>query len=511
MAKLINKIVSGFIKMRYQEIDYARSHAQQVQEKWFDYLVRKAEQTEFGKRYNFEKIQTIDQFKASVPISNYEEMEPYILRMMEDEQNLIWPSTVKWFAKSSGTTSSKSKFIPVSKESLEDCHYDGGKDMLALYCHEHPNTHIFSGKGLVLGGSTEVNDNGDNSYFGDLSAVIIRNLPFWVEYQRSPSREVALMSNWEEKLEKMAQECAYQDITSMTGVPSWTLVLLKRVLEIREADKILDVWPNLELFMHGGVSFEPYRQQYEEIIGGDIVYMESYNASEGFFAIQDRFDYSGQASMTLMCDYGVFFEFMPLSELGKEKPTTLSLEEVEPEVSYALVISTNAGLWRYMIGDTIKFTELNPYRIQITGRTKHYINAFGEELMIENVQKALEKACGTTGAFVTDFTGGPVFMSGTDTGGHEWLMEFDKEPDDWKRFVDLFDEGLKEVNSDYEAKRFNDYVLAYPKVTKLENGTFYNWLKNKNKLGGQNKVPRLSNNRTYLDEILDFIGQPVDS
>ncbi|MDR9399454.1 GH3 auxin-responsive promoter family protein [Salibacter sp.] len=492
------------MKKRYHQIELFMKYPHEVQAEWFNELIDSGSETEWGKKHDYASLRSLADFKKAVPVSDYDDLKPYIERIMKGEQNVLWPTEIKWFAKSSGTTSDKSKFIPISKESLEDCHYKGGKDMISIYYNHKPDSRIFSGRALVLGGSSTVNQLNKDSYYGDLSAVIIRNLPFWAEFQRTPSMDVALMDEWEEKLEKMAQITAKQDITSISGVPSWTLVLLRRVLEITGKDYISDVWPNLEMFAHGGVSFDPYRKQYRNIFNSDkITYLETYNASEGFFGIQDQFDEDN--SMLLMLDYGIFYEFMPMEELGKDHPETLSLHEVETGVNYALIISTNGGLWRYQIGDTIEFTSLDPYRIRVTGRTKHFINAFGEELIVDNAEKALSIACEKTKAIVKDYTAAPVYMEGNSKGSHEWAIEFSQEPESFEFFKDTFDNALKSQNSDYEAKRYKSFVLSEPIIHKLPTGTFYNWMKKRGKLGGQNKVPRLSNNRKYIDEILEFI------
>ncbi|KAB1063444.1 GH3 auxin-responsive promoter family protein [Salibacter halophilus] len=492
------------MKKRYHQIELFMKYPHEVQAEWFNELIDSGSETEWGKKHDYASLRSLADFKKAVPVSDYDGLKPYIERIMKGEQNVLWPTEIKWFAKSSGTTSDKSKFIPISKESLEDCHYKGGKDMISIYYNHKPDSRIFSGRALVLGGSSTVNQLNKDSYYGDLSAVIIRNLPFWAEFQRTPSMEVALMEEWEEKLEKMAQITAKQDITSISGVPSWTLVLLRRVLEITGKDYISEVWPNLEMFAHGGVSFDPYRKQYRNILNSEkVTYLETYNASEGFFGIQDQFD--GDNSMLLMLDYGIFYEFMPMEELGKDHPETLSLHEVETGVNYALIITTNGGLWRYQIGDTIEFTSLEPYRIRVTGRTKHFINAFGEELIVDNAEKALAIACEKTKAIVKDYTAAPVYMEGDSKGSHEWAIEFSQEPENFEFFKDTFDNALKSQNSDYEAKRYKSFVLSEPIIHKLPAGTFYDWMKKRGKLGGQNKVPRLSNNRKYIDEILEFI------
>jgi hypothetical protein len=500
---IINSIISWFIKKRIYQIDLFRKYPIEIQNEWFDKLINSAKNTEWGLKYNYRSIKTIKQFKERVPVQDYENLKHYVERIKKGEQNLLWPSEIKWFAKSSGTTNDKSKFIPISSESLEECHYKGGTDMLSIYINNFPDSKIFSGKSLMMGGSQRINELNEEQSYGDLSAIIMYNMPVWAQFFRSPDLSVALMENWELKLEKMAEITSKENITNIAGVPSWTLVLAKKILEKTGKKNLLEVWPNLELFMHGGVSFTPYREQFKQLIpSNNMHYLETYNASEGFFGIEDI---PGSGDLLLMLDYGIFYEFMPLSELGKEFPKTLQLDEVELNTPYALVISTNGGLWRYIIGDTIKFTHLYPFRIRITGRTKHFINAFGEELMIENADKAIAEACKQTNASINDYTAAPIYMT-EGSGGHEWLIEFEKEPDSLEKFKNILDSELKRINSDYETKRFNNYILKEPLIISVPKNTFKNWLKHKGKLGGQNKVPRLSNNRDYIDEIKKFIN-----
>ncbi len=440
-------------------------------------------------------------FKERVPVGNYETHKPYIERLMQGEQNILWPTEVKWFAKSSGTTSAKSKFIPVTYESLDECHFQGGKDALLFYCNNFPETKIFDGKGLIIGGSHQLNRfSGTESYYGDLSAVMMQNMPFWAHYFRTPDLSIAIMDNWDEKIEKMASATIDEDVTNISGVPTWTLVLIQKLFELSGKTDLREIWPNLELYIHGGVSFTPYRNRFKSLIKSSAVqYLETYNASEGFLGIQNSLQ---DESMMLMLDYGMYFEFMPMSEYGKEYPKTLTLEETATGENYALIISSNAGLWRYIIGDTIKFTDKNPYRFKITGRTKHFINAFGEELVIENADYAISHACMHHNAHIADYTAAPVYFNQSNIGGHEWLIEFEKEPHSLDAFTDLLDQTLKKVNSDYEAKRYKDMAMARPLVRVVPKGTFKQWLKASGKLGGQHKVPRLSNTRQYLEDIL---------
>ena len=487
------------------QIELFMKYPDEVQEEWFFSLINDASNTEWGKKYNYRSIENIHQFKERIPVQSYDSLKPYIEKMLAGEQNILWPSEIKWFAKSSGTTNDRSKFIPVSEESLEECHFKGGKDMLAIYCNNRPDAKMFTGKSLVLGGSHQINQLSPDSFYGDLSAVIIKNLPFWAEMLRTPDMSIALMDNYEEKIEKMARATIEVNVTNIAGVPTWTIVLAKRILEITGKQNLIEVWPNLELYVHGAVNFEPYREQFKKLIpNADMYYLETYNASEGFFGIQDQSDSS---DLLLMLDYGIYYEFIPMEEVDKEFPNTLSLNEVEVDKNYAIVISTNAGLWRYMIGDTVKFTSLNPYRLKITGRTKHFINAFGEEVIIDNAEKALNKACADTNSQIRDYTACPIYFKGDEAGAHEWIIEFEKKPKEFERFIDILDNTLREVNSDYDAKRFKDMALKRPKVHQAPDGTFYQWLKKKGKLGGQHKVPRLANERKYVDEILEILNK----
>lgn len=498
---ILNSIASWLMKKRMHQIELFMKYPHDVQEEWLQKLISTAKDTEIGKRFGFQTIKNYKDFKTQVPIQDYESLKPMIERTRRGEQNLLWPSEIKWFAKSSGTTD-KSKFIPVTKEFLDGCHYNGGRDMITFHCVNNDDTKLFTGKNLALGGSFKIDNFGQyDSYHGDVSAIIIQNLPMWAEYFRAPDVDIALMENWEEKLEKMAHSMANENVTSLAGVPSWMLVLIKRILELKKVDNLKDIWPNLEVYFHGGVSFTPYRHLFDQLFNNNkVAFMQLYSASEGFFGIQDERE---SDEMLLMLDYGIYYEFIQTSDSQNENPTVYHLSEVKKDKDYAMLITTNAGLWRYQIGDTIKFTNLNPYRFIITGRTKQYINVFGEELMIHNVERALNVACEKTKAHITDFTVAPVFMS-EDTGAHEWLIEFEQQPNNLDYFKSVLDESLKQLNSDYEAKRFNNYVLQLPLIQVLPKGTFYNWLKANNRLGGQFKVPRLNNNRTMVDDIIKF-------
>ena len=501
---LINSVLSWLMKKRIHQIELFLKYPYDVQTEWLKKLLNAAKDTEWGRKYDYKSISSPVEFRQRVPVGDYENIKPYITRLRRGEQNLLWYSDIKWFAKSSGTTSDKSKFIPVSAEALEECHFKGGKDLLSIYCNNNPDTVFFDGKGLALGGSHQISDFNNESYYGDLSAIIIQNLPWWVEFMRTPNLAIALMDEWESKIEKMAEVTMEENVTNISGVPSWILLLLKRILEKTGKSSILDVWPNLELFTHGGVSFIPYREQFRKLIPSDKMnYIETYNASEGFFGIQDS---NNSDDMLLMLDYGIYYEFIPSEDFENDNPKTFSLDEVELHKNYALVISTNAGLWRYKIGDTITFTSLNPHRIQITGRTKNFINAFGEELIVDNADKALSIACEKSGALIKEYTVAPIYFSDQESAAHEWLIEFEVVPSSIEYFTDVIDNALKSLNSDYEAKRYQNMILRLPVIRAVPNGTFYNWMKLKGKLGGQHKVPRLFNDRRYVDEILKMIG-----
>lgn len=502
---LLNSIISWVNVKRLHQIDLFKKYPFDVQKEVFDSLISQAAKTTWGIQYGYNSIYSIEDFQRQVPISTYDDMKPYINRLMEGEQNLLWPSEIKWFAKSSGTTSDKSKFIPVSNEAMEDCHFRGGKDVIAFYTQERPDSGVLKGKTLTLGGSAEVNEYSNASFYGDLSAVLIENLPFWAQFIRTPAAEIALIPDFEEKIEKIIKHTVGDNVTSIAGVPSWNLVLLRAVLDFTGKRNILEVWPNLELFTHGGISFTPYREQYKELIPSDQMnYLETYNASEGFFGIQDEL---GRDDMLLMLDLGVFYEFIPMDHLHDDHPATITIEEVKLGVNYAIVISTNGGLWRYMIGDTVVFTSLYPHRIKISGRTKYYINAFGEEVIEDNAENALMKACQETGASIREYTAGPQYMSINTKGAHEWIIEFDTAPDNLEKFIRVLDLTLQDINSDYEAKRYKNLTLMEPAVLSVESGTFYKWMQKRGKLGGQNKIPRLANNRKYLDELKDILSQ----
>jgi hypothetical protein len=438
---IISSVLSWIMKQRLHQIELFMKFPNEVQQDLLKKLIISARYTEFGRRFDFSSISSSKEFRNRIPLQDYESLKPYIIRLKAGEQQLLWPSDVRWFAKSSGTTNDKSKFIPVTNEALEECHYKGGKDLLCLYFHNNPETQLFNGKLLTLGGSHQLNSNSNDSFYGDLSAILIQNLPFWIQLFRTPERSIALMDEWEEKIERIAQTTMNENVTNIAGVPSWTLVLLKRILELSGKKDLTEVWPNLELFVHGAVNFSPYREQFRQLIpSAQMNYLETYNASEGFFGIQDQ---TNSEEMLLMLDYGIYYEFLPMSEWDKDFPETLTLDQVKIGENYAIIITTNAGLWRYKIGDTVTFTSLNPFRIRITGRTMHFINAFGEELIIDNAEKALAIACKSSGATIKDYTAAPVYFDAEHGGAHEWLIEFVTPPIDINDFSVYLDNALE--------------------------------------------------------------------
>ncbi len=497
---ILSPAIKNFLKLRTSVIDNFMLNPIDTQKRVFNDLIGSAQFTEYGKKYDFEHINSIAEFQEKVPLNNYDSLKHYIQRILEGEQNILWPSEISWFAKSSGTTSDKSKFIPVSKEALDDNHYKSGKDAVALYLAKYPESKITSGKCLVIGGSHQLNQLNEDTFYGDLSAVMMQNMPWTGQFLRTPDLSIALMDEWEEKIEMIAQSTIHENVTFITGVPTWTIVLFKRILEITGAQNMLEVWPNLELYLHGGVSFKPYREQFKKYIPSEEMrYIDSYNASEGFFASQDAQDEDG---MLLFLNHGIFYEFISMDEFGKENAKAHSLKSVKLNTNYALVISTNTGLWRYVIGDTIQFTSLAPFRIKITGRTTFYLNAFGEEVIVDNADYAIATACKNTGAIVNDYSAAPIYMTDKNNGAHEWVIEFEELPCPLATFVQEMDDALKSINSDYEAKRQKDIALRMPIVHVMPKGGFSQWLKNKNKLGGQHKVPRLSNERKLIEELI---------
>ena len=501
---IISSIISWALKKRIHQIELFQKYPLEVQQEVFQKLIHTAKSTEWGQKYDYKSIKSYQDYRERVPTQTYEALFPMLDRVIKGEQNILWPSKIERFSKSSGTTNARSKFIPVSQESLEECHFKAGKDMLSIYFNNYDAGDLFGGKMIPIGGTLATNPKNPDTIVGDVSAIITNNMPFWVQWTRAISLKTALMDEWEEKIENIIKESINEDVTTLGGVPTWTLVLLKKMLEKTGKDSILDIWPNLEVFIHGAVSFDPYRAQFKELIGSrEINYLETYNASEGFFGIQEH---PGSSELLLMLDYGIFYEFIPAEEWSKEHPKTITLEEVKLGKNYAMIISTNAGLWRYNIGDTIKFTSLNPFRIKITGRTKHFINAFGEELVIENAETGITEAAEKTNSIVTNFTAAPIYFEGKESGGHEWVIEFERAPTDIEKFTYFLDKKMRELNSDYDAKRYKDMALKTPKIHIAPVGTFYNWMQKRGKLGGQNKVPRLSNDREYLEDILEFIN-----
>ena len=498
----ITSIIRPLFVPRRKALDKYQTQAEQLQMQVLMRLVGKARETEWGRQHGFSTVKTYEDFASSSGINTYEDLKHFIDRRRQGEKDVLWPGMVRWYAKSSGTTNDKSKFIPVSKDALKDTHYAGGRDAVTWYFRNNPNSRVFDGKALILGGSHAPNYNTKNSLVGDLSAILIENINPLVNLVRVPKKSTALLSDFEVKRERIAREAIGQNVSNLSGVPSWMLSVMTCVLDISGKDNLLEVWPNLEMFFHGGVAFAPYREQYKRLIPSDNMhYMETYNASEGFFGVQSD---PADAAMNLMVDYGVFYEFIPMDELESPNPTVLPLWGVETGKNYAMVISTSSGLWRYMIGDTVRFTSVNPYKFVITGRTKFFINAFGEELIVDNASRGLAEACRQTGAELLEYTAAPVFMDGDGKCRHQWLIEFSRMPDDVERFADILDKTLQEVNSDYEAKRYKDITLQRLELTVARKGLFNEWLASKGKLGGQHKVPRLSNNRAYINEMLQL-------
>ena len=498
----LTSIIRPVFNSRLRAIEQYDSHAEDIQRTVLDSLLQRAADTEWGQRYKYASIHSYEEFAATVPVNTYEELKGYIDRMRHGERDVLWPGQVKWYAKSSGTTNDKSKFIPVSQAGLHDTHYQGGTDAVVLYLHNNPLSRLFDGKALILGGSHAPNYNVANSLVGDLSAILIENINPLANLVRVPKKQTALLSDFEVKRDRIARETMNKNVTNISGVPSWMLSVLVRVLELTGKKHLEEVWPNLEVFFHGGIAFTPYRKQYEQLITSPgMNYMETYNASEGFFGLQDD---PSDPAMSLMIDYDVFYEFIPMDEFGTDHPTVVPLQGIEVGKNYAMVITTSCGLWRYLIGDTVMFTSKNPYKFVITGRTKYFINAFGEELIMDNAEKGLKYACEKTGAQVAEYTAAPVFMDSNAKCRHQWLIEFSKEPASLDEFASLLDKHLQEINSDYEAKRFHDVTLQHLEIVKARPNLFNDWLKSKGKLGGQHKVPRLSNSRKNIDEMLEL-------
>ncbi|GIV38674.1 MAG: hypothetical protein KatS3mg033_0474 [Thermonema sp.] len=501
----INRLASWWFRPAMRRIRFFMEKPALAQDFQLRHLLHRAQKTEWGKRYGFKEIKHYDTFRERIPVSSYEQLYPFIERMMQGERDVLWPGQVRWFAKSSGTTNDRSKYIPVPKESLHYCHFQGGKDLLTLYLENTPDTRVFNGKALSIGGTHHPHEGNSRVRVGDVSAVIMQNLPAWAQWFRAPSLQVALLADWEEKIQAMIRELRNSNITAIMGVPTWTVVLLEELLKSEGKQYVQEIWQQFEVFFHGAVAFAPYRPLFERIAPG-LRFMEVYNASEGFFALQDDLS---RDDMLLMLDYGVFYEFIPMDELGKDHPKAYWIDEVEMGKNYAMVISTNGGLWRYLIGDTVQFTSLYPHRIKITGRTKQFINAFGEEVMVENAERAIAFACEKTGAAITDYTVAPVYLGDGNKGAHEWLIEFASMPHDLHAFGEALDRRLREINSDYDAKRQHDLALTAPLIRVLPQGTFQAWMKKRGKLGGQHKVPRLANHRQYVNDIYRLLGWEI--
>ena len=497
---ILTRTLSLLFLRRQKEIQRFGKNIEEIQHEQLRGLVKAARDTEWGVAHDFRGIRSYDDFRRSVPLQTYDDIKPYVARMINGEQNILWPSATRWYAKSSGTTNDKSKFIPVTPEVLKRCHYKGGFDCVAIYLRNNPDSRFFSKKGLILGGSHSPSPLNGDARQGDLSAILLQNINPLANLIRIPRKEIILMDEWESKLKAIVESTRNEDVCNLSGVPSWMLTLIKAILRRTGREYLTDVWPNLEVFFHGGISFEPYREQYKALIPSDRMrYMETYNASEGFFGLQDD---PVDRGLLLMPDYGVFYEFIPAGEVGTENPTILPVEAVETGKNYAMVITTCGGLWRYQIGDTVRFTSLFPHKFVISGRTKHFINAFGEELMVDNADKALAATCRETGAKVKEYTAAPLFMLDKAKGRHQWLIEFERRPDSLAQFASLLDQNLKKLNSDYEAKRYKEISLQPLEIIVAREGLFYEWLKRKGKLGGQHKIPRLGNDRGILEELL---------
>lgn len=504
--KLLSPAISRLARLRSWRIDQWTNNAVSKQREVLQDLVTHGQYTEIGRKYNLSGVSKIRDFKNTIPIHEYSDLKPYIERLMHGEENLLWNTPLSWFAKSSGTTNDKSKFIPITEESLYDCHYQSAKDVLTMYYNFNPDSDLLTGKGLVIGGSHQIHSVNENIHYGDLSAVLLQNAPFWGQWLRTPELSIALLDEWESKIDKLARTTINENVTSISGVPTWTMVLMKHILQLTNKKTIKEVWPNLELYIHGGVSFTPYKEQFKQLMGEDIFYLEMYNASEGFFAAQSN---PNEEGMLLFLEHGIFYEFMPVEEYGKADPYTIGLNKVELHKNYALVISTNGGLWRYLVGDTIQFVSLSPYKIKVSGRLKHFMNAFGEEVIVDNADRAIAIASEKTNSIVNDYTAAPIYFSNEQNGAHEWLIEFEIQPSNLQQFAYELDCALKNINSDYEAKRHKDIALRMPVIQSIAKGVFTEWLRSKGKLGGQHKVPRLSNERKMIDEITASIKKII--
>jgi hypothetical protein len=495
---LLSPAITRLIKMRIWSIEQWLENPIDTQRNLLLHIVNQGEYTQYGKQYNFENIHNYSDFVAKVPLQHYENFSPYIESMLAGEENILWNTPIKWYAKSSGTTSAKSKFIPLSDESIENNHFLASKDVLTFYYLNNPDSNLLDGKNLIIGGSLKISEVNENASVGDLSAILMQNSPFWVDWVRTPDLNTLLMEDWEEKMNKLVETTITENVTSISGVPTWTLMLLRRILLKTQAQNISQVWPNLELYMTGGVSFVPYKKEFELLVGKPIKYLDMYNASEGFFAAQTSDKEDG---LTLMIGHGIFYEFITMDSFHSANPIIVSLATVTLNTNYAIVITTLSGLYRYIVGDTVQFTNINPYRIKITGRTKHFINAFGEELIIDNADDAIAKAAENTQCIITDYTAAPIYFEGNNKAAHEWIIAFEKMPNNIQEFAIALDNALKNNNSDYEAKRQKDIALTLPKIVPVLPKLFTQWLQSKGKLGGQHKVPRLSNDRNIINEI----------
>ncbi|MFI3331195.1 MAG: GH3 auxin-responsive promoter family protein [Rikenellaceae bacterium] len=497
---IITKFINITSSVRRKKIDFFRRNPIQVQQQQFEWLVKRLKNTSFGSEHGISSNCSLSDFQNKIEVQDYSGFQPYIERIQRGEKNVLWDSKVRWFAKSSGTTDSKSKYIPVTNQMLMGSHKQGPKDTVYTYFVNNPNSRMLYGDSLTLGGSHKIEREGSNILSGDLSAILIENTPKWINFKRCPKKSIALLADFDEKVEKIYKVAKNKNITSFAGVPSWNLVMMNKFLEYSGKNNLLEVWPNLEIFLHGGMNFNPYRELYKQLIPTDNMhYVETYNASEGFFAFADDF---ARDDMLLALDYGTFYEFLAMNDLASPEKA-VPLEGVKCGVNYAIIISASNGLWRYMIGDTVTFTSTNPYRIKITGRTKHFVNAFGEEIIVDNAERAIRHACDMTNSEIREYSAAPIYMQGREKGSHEWVIEFAKSPNNLDAFTDAMDKKLQEINSDYEAKRKNNTTLLRPTVTVVSKGTFNRWiLSTRGKIGGQNKIPRLSNQRDTIEQLI---------
>ena len=494
---MLNKLLAIKIKNRIKLIQKAIENPIDFQDKILTNNIQLSKKTFFGERHDFSNIKTYSQFTQKIPVQNYNSLKKYIDMSRMGQTNILWPGKTKWFAKSSGTTKNKSKFIPITTESLKKCHFQAGRDMLSIYLNYYPNSQILTGKSLMIGGSTSIHKN-NNYYTGDLSAIIIQNLPRWVQLKRMPSIKTALIENWEQKIKQIIQESVNKNITSISGVPSWTMMILDQLMKKRNNQCLSEIWPNLELYMHGGINFDPYKNQFHKCMNSKkLNYLELYNASEGFFGIQNDFT---KSDLLLLINHGIFYEFSTIND-DTSKKEVIPLQEVELNKVYSMIITTNGGLWRYEIGDTVMFTSLKPYKIKIIGRIQSFINAFGEELQENHANTALHYACIKTNAIIQDYIAGPYFYHDK-SGAHEWFIEFKKPPENLENFKYILDNKLQALNCDYEAKRNASILLKKPIIHILKKKFFYEMLKIQNKIGGQNKIKRLYNNRDFITQLI---------